>query len=78
LKLSLGANDLRATDTFRFRLSGDGPPHLIRKVYVFNFYCGNLYPPRIGLFINPTLELLVQVITLGQKLEAGQVREGNF
>ena len=53
-------NDLRATFALRFRLTRDGPLHLLRQVYILDFHGGDFDVPRFRLLIDAPLEVRIE------------------
>jgi hypothetical protein len=68
LKLSLGVNDLCAPLSFRLRLLGRGPLHLVGKVDVLHFYQYHFDSPRLCLGVQDLLNSDVDLFPLGQEL----------
>jgi len=60
LRIRLQVNDLRATFALRFRLTRDGPLHLLRQVYILDFHGGDFDVPRFRLLIDAPLEVRIE------------------
>lgn len=64
----LRVNDLRATFTLRFRLTRDGPLHLLRQVYILDFHGGDFDAPRFRLLIDDPLEIRIDLFPFREKV----------
>ena len=59
-EFAFSVNDLRATFALRFRLTRDGPLHLLWQVYILDFHGGNFDAPRFRLLIDDPLEIRIE------------------
>lgn len=59
-EFAFSVNDLRATFALRFRLTRDGPLHLLRQVYILDSHGGDFDAPRFRLLIDDPLEIHIE------------------
>ena len=68
LELARGVDDLRALLALGLRLLRHRALHLERQVDVLHLDHRDLDAPRIGVLVEDLLQLLVQLVALGQQL----------
>ena len=59
-EFAFGVNNLCTTFALRFRLTRDGPSHLLRQGYTLDFHDGDFDVPRSRLLIDDPLESRIE------------------
>ena len=68
LQLALGMDHFGTALALGFGLLGDGPNHVFVEVNVFDLDIGHLDAPGVGLHVQHLLQILVDLLALGQQL----------
>src|SRR5690606_3217299 len=70
LLLAFGVDDLGAPLALGLGLAGNGAHHAFVQVDVLDLYVGNLDAPAIGLLVEYGLDVLIELLALGQHVVA--------
>ena len=68
LHLALGIDDPGAPLALRLGLAGDGADHALVQVHVLDLDVGDLDAPGVGLLVEDALDVLVELVALGEHL----------